>query len=216
MKSSTCQVAEADPTPGEGERQQGQKKKGQDPLLHWLEVHTQSPCQKRRQENVEPTPLQSRPADQRMTQGHPEAWPETAPKSPTVAIPSFEIRSTDSDPQGDPILKEYRTANQSRLRYDRVCENNTPDPQGDPIAKQLRIDERKKPSFRSSAQKSATRPEMGDPIAKARHQPLGKVRKKSSFRLRSGTTPTRQGDPIAKTPTKHQEGGGRDFVPIED
>ena len=59
-----------------------------------------------------------------------------------------------------------------------MCENNTTDPQGDPIAKQLRIDERKKPSFRSSAQKSATRHEMGDPIAKARHQPLGKVRKK--------------------------------------
>ena len=178
MKSSTCQAAEADPTPREGERQQGQKKKGQDPLLRWLEVHTQSPRQKRRQQNVEPTPLQSRPADQRMTQGHPEAWPETAPKSPTVAIPSFEIRSIDPDPTGDPILKEYRTANQSRLRYDRVCENNTPDLQGDTIAKQLRIDEWKKPSFRSRAQKSATRPEMGDPIAKARHQPLGKVRKK--------------------------------------
>ena len=31
-----------------------------------------------------------------------------------------------------------------------------------------------------------------------------------------GQTPTRQGDPIAKTLTKHQEGGGRAFVPIED
>ena len=95
-------------------------------------------------------------------------------------------------------------------------EKNTHDPQGDPIAKQRRIDERKKPSFRSSAQKSATRPETGDPIAKSWRQQLGKVRKESSFRLRSETNSTRQGDPIAKTPTKHQEGGGRDFVPIED
>ena len=49
-----------------------------------------------------PTPLQSRPADHRLTHGHPEAWPETAPKNPTVAIPSFEIRSTDPDPTGGP------------------------------------------------------------------------------------------------------------------
>ena len=96
------------------------------------------------------------------------------------------------------------------------CEKNTHDPQGDPIAKQRRIDERKKPSFRSRAQKSAIRPETGDPIAKARRQPLGKVRKESSFRSRSETKSTRQGDLIAKTPTKQQDGGGRDFVPIED
>ena len=31
-----------------------------------------------------------------------------------------------------------------------------------------------------------------------------------------GQTPTRQGDPIAKTLTMHQEGGRRAFVPIED
>ena len=46
VKGSTCQADEADPTLEEGERQQGQKKKGQDPLLRWLEGHTQSPRQK--------------------------------------------------------------------------------------------------------------------------------------------------------------------------
>ena len=70
------EAAEADQSPGEGERQHGQKKKGQDPLLRWLEGYTQRPRQKRRQQNVEPTPLQSRPADQRMTQRHPEDGPE--------------------------------------------------------------------------------------------------------------------------------------------
>ena len=49
VKDITCQAAEADPTPEEGERQQGQKKKGQDPLLRWLEGHTQRPRQKRGQ-----------------------------------------------------------------------------------------------------------------------------------------------------------------------
>ena len=130
---------------------------------------------------------------------------KNAPKSP---IPSLKIRSTDPDPtRGDPILKEYRPAIQSRLRYDRVGET-TLDPQGDPIAKQLRIDERKKPSFRSSAQKCGTRPDTADPIAKARHQPLGKEREESAFRSRSETNSTLQGDLIAKTPIKHQEGGG--------
>ena len=212
MKSSTCQAAEADPTPGEGERQQGQ-----DPLLRWLEVHRQESKPEAKTIERGPTPLQSRPADHRLTQGHPEAWPENRSQEPHCSNSFNRDQINRSRPdRGTPILKEYRTANQSRLRYGRVCEKNTPDPQGDPIAKQLRIDERKKPSFRSSAQKSGTRPETGDPIAKARHQPLGKVRKKSSIRSSSGTTPTRQGDPIAKTPTKHQEGGGRDFVPIED
>ena len=46
--------------------------------------------------------------------------------SPTVAIPSFEIRSKIQTRQGDPILKEYQTANQSRLRYDRVWETTHP------------------------------------------------------------------------------------------
>ena len=78
--------------------------------------------------------------------------------------------------RGDPILKEYRPDIQSRLRYDRVGEKHTR-PAGWPIMKQLRIDERKKPSFWSSAQKCATRPDTGDPIAKAQHQPLGKVRR---------------------------------------
>ena len=53
------EAAEADQSPGEGERQQGQKKKGQDPLLRWLEGHTLSPRQKRRQQNVEPTPFRA-------------------------------------------------------------------------------------------------------------------------------------------------------------
>ena len=141
---------------------------------------------------------------------------KNAPKSPTVLIPSFEIRSSDPDPTG--VTPSWRNTDQiSKADFVTIeWEKNTLDPQGDPIAKQLRIDEWKKPSFRSSAQKCATRPDTDDPIAKARHQPLGKVREESSFRSRSETNSTRQGDLIAKTPTKHQEGGGRDFVPIED
>ena len=58
---------------------------------------------------------------------------------------------------------------------------------------------------------------MGDPIAKARHQPQGKVGQTS---LRSDRdleqTTTRQGDPIAKTRSIHQEGEARAFDPIED
>ena len=36
------EAAEADQSPGEGERQRDQKKEGQDPLLRWLEGHTES------------------------------------------------------------------------------------------------------------------------------------------------------------------------------
>ena len=164
---------------------------------------------------MEPIPLQSRPADQRMTQRHPEDSRKKCSQEPNCSNSFIRDQIDRSGPdRGDPILKEYRPDIQSRLCYDRVGEN-TLNPQGDPIAKQLRIDERKKPSFRSSAQKSATRPDTGDPIAKARHQPQGKEREESSFRSRSETNSTLQGDLIAKTPTKHQEGGGRVFVPIE-
>ena len=78
-KKNHREAAEADQSPGEGERQQGQKKKGQDPLLRWGEGYTPSPRQKRRQQNMEPTLLQSRLADQRMTQRHPEDGPEKTP-----------------------------------------------------------------------------------------------------------------------------------------
>ena len=155
---------------------------------------------------MEPTPLQSRPADQRMTQRHPEDGRKKRSQEPNCSKSFIRDQIDRSRPdRGDPILKEYRPAIQSRLRYDRVGEN-TLDPQGDPIAKQLRIDERKKPSFRSSAQKCGTRPDTGDPIAKARHQPLRKEREESSLRSRSETNSTLQGDLIAKSPTKHQEG----------
>ena len=149
-----------------------------------------------------------------MTQGHPEDWSENRSQEPNWSNSFIQDQINRSRPdRGTPILKEYRSAIQSRLRYDRVREKTHPTRR---VTPSRRIDERKKPSFRSSAQKSATRPDTGDPIAKARHQPLGKARKESSFRSRSETNSTRQGDPISKTPTKHQEGGGRDFVPIED
>ena len=62
-----------------------------------------------------------------------------------------------------------------------------------------------------------TRPKMGDPIAKARHRPQGKVRQTSLRYDRDlEQTTTRQGDPIAKTQSTHQEGGARAFDPIED
>ena len=58
---------------------------------------------------------------------------------------------------------------------------------------------------------------MGDPIAKARHRPQGKVRQRSLRYDRDlEQTTTRQGDPIAKTRSTHQEGGARAFDPIED
>ena len=76
VKRITVRPPKQTDPPGEGERQQGQKKKGQDPLLWWLEGYTQSPRQKRRQLNVEPSPLHSRLADQRMTNRHPEDGPE--------------------------------------------------------------------------------------------------------------------------------------------
>ena len=105
------EAAEADQSPGEGERQQGQKKKGQDPLLRWWEGYTQRPRQKRRQQNVEPTLLQSRLADQRMTQRHPRGRAgKKAPKNPTVLIPSFEIRLSDPDPTG--VSPSWRNTDQ--------------------------------------------------------------------------------------------------------
>ena len=165
---------------------------------------------------MEPTLLQSRPADQRMTKRHPKDGRKKRYQEPNCSNSLIRDQIDRSRPdRGDPILKEYRPAIQSRLRYEQVGEN-TLDLQGDPIAKQLRIDELKKPSFRSSVQKSVTRPGTGDPIAKAWHQPLGKKRDETSFRSRSETNSTLQSDLIAKTPTKHQEGGGRVFVPIKD
>ena len=110
--------------PGEGERQQGQKKKkGQDPLRRRLEGHTQSPRQKRRQRNVEPSPLQSLPADQRMTKTHPEDGPEKRSQEPNRRNSFTRDQIVRSRPEnGDPILKEYRPDNQRRLRGDRVGE----------------------------------------------------------------------------------------------
>ena len=139
-----------------GREATGPEEEGQNPLLRWLEGYTPSPRQKRRQQNVEHTPLQSRPADQRMTQRHPEDGRKKRSQEPNCSNSFIRDQIDRSRPdRGDPILKEYRSAIQSRLRYDRVGEN-TLDPQGDPIAKQLRIEERKKPSFQSSAQKSGT------------------------------------------------------------
>ena len=47
VNDNTRQAAEADPTPDGGERQQGEKKKGQDPLLRRLEDHKHRTRQKR-------------------------------------------------------------------------------------------------------------------------------------------------------------------------
>ena len=110
--------------PGEGDRQQGQKKKkGQDPLLRWLEGYPQSPRQKRRQLNVEPSPLQSRPADQRMTKTHPEDGPEKRSQEPNCSNSFTRDQNVRFRPEkGDPVLKEYRPDIQRRLRFDRVGE----------------------------------------------------------------------------------------------
>ena len=84
--------------PGEDERQQGQKKKkDQNPHRRWPEGYTQSPRQKRRQRNVEPSSPQSRPKDDKKPT--PRTGRKNAPKSPTLVIPSLEIRTLDSDPK---------------------------------------------------------------------------------------------------------------------
>ena len=70
---------------------------------------------------MEPIPLQSRPADQRMTQGHPEARPDRS-QEPNCSNSFIRDQIKDPDPTGGPILKEYQTANQSWLRSDRVWE----------------------------------------------------------------------------------------------
>ena len=107
---------------GEGEKQQGQKKKkGQDPLLRWLEGYRQSPRQKQRQLNVEPSPLQSRLADQRMTKT--EDRPEKHSQEPNCSNSFTRDQNVTFRPEkGDPILKEYRPDIQRRLRFDRVGE----------------------------------------------------------------------------------------------
>ena len=80
------------PNPRTGaKRQQGEKKKGQAPHLRRLEYHKTGPARSE-DSNVEPTSLQSRTDYQRKAQSHPEVKPDCS-KSPTVAIPSIEIRS---------------------------------------------------------------------------------------------------------------------------
>ena len=80
------------PNPRTGaKRQQGEKKRGQAPHLRRLEYHKTGPARSE-DSNVEPTSLQSRTDNQRKAQSHSEAKPDCS-KSPTVAIPSIEIRS---------------------------------------------------------------------------------------------------------------------------
>ena len=80
------------PNPRTGaKRQQGEKKRGQAPHLRRLEYHKTGPARSE-DSNVEPTTLQSRTDYQRKAQSHSKAKPDCS-KSPTVAIPSIEIRS---------------------------------------------------------------------------------------------------------------------------
>ena len=81
------------PNPRTGaKRQQGEKKKGQAPLLRRLEYHKTGPA---RSEDSKMWNLHRYRAE-RTTKGRHKATPRqsrTARKSPTVAIPSIEIRS---------------------------------------------------------------------------------------------------------------------------
>ena len=109
-----------------GGREATGPEEGQNPLLRWLEGYTPSPRQKRRQQNVEPTLLQSRPADQRVTQRHPEDGRKKHSQEPNCSNSFIRDQIDRSRPdRGDPILKEYRQDIQSRLRYDRVGEKHT-------------------------------------------------------------------------------------------
>ena len=93
VNDNTRQAAEADPTPETGaKRQQGEKKKGQAPLLRRLEYHKTGPA---RSEDSKKWNIHRYRAE-RTTKGRHKATPRqsrTARKSPTVAIPSIEIRS---------------------------------------------------------------------------------------------------------------------------
>ena len=95
------EATEADQSPGEGERQQGQKEKGQDPLLRWLEGHIQKPTPEAKTTECgthSATEQTGRPKDDtKTTLG---LAGKAAPTNPTVPIPSFEIRSVDPDPIG--------------------------------------------------------------------------------------------------------------------
>ena len=81
------------PNPRTGaKRQQGEKKEGQAPLLRRLEYHKTGPA---RSEDSKMWNLQRYRAE-RTTKGRHKATPRqsrTARKSPTVAMPSIEIRS---------------------------------------------------------------------------------------------------------------------------
>ena len=92
VNDNTRQAAEADPTPERGRNgNRARRKRGQAPHLRRLEYHKTGPARSE-DSNVEPTSLQSRTDYQRKAQSHSEAKPDSS-KSPTVAIPSIEIRS---------------------------------------------------------------------------------------------------------------------------
>ena len=99
MNDNTRQAAEADPTPDGGERQQGEKKKGQAPLPRRLEYHKHRTRQKRGQENVAPTSLQSRTDYQRKVQSHPEAKPDRS-EEPNCSNSFNRDQIKDLDPLG--------------------------------------------------------------------------------------------------------------------
>ena len=106
------------PIPRGGREATGPEEEGQNPLLRWLEGY--------RMWNPPPPPLQSRPADQRMTQRHPEDSRKNRSQEPNCSISFTRDQIDRSRPdRGDPILKEYRPDIQSRLRYDRVGEKHT-------------------------------------------------------------------------------------------
>ena len=89
------EAAEADQSPGEGERQQGQ-----DPLLRRREGHTKSTPEAKTTEcgTHSATEQTGRPKDDTKTSRGLAG--KTAPKNPIEAIPSLEIRSVDPDPIG--------------------------------------------------------------------------------------------------------------------
>ena len=99
-------------------------------------IHTESSPEAKTTKCGTPPPPPPRFRADQPTKGWHKDTPRTAgknaPKSPTVVVPSFEIRSTGPDPTGDPIFKEYRPDIQSRLRYDRVGEKKHTRPAGWP------------------------------------------------------------------------------------
>ena len=124
------EAAEADQSTRGGREATGPEDEGQRPTPTLARgIHTKSSPEAKTTEcgTPPPPPLQSRPANLRMTQRHPEDGRKKRSQEPNCSNSFTRDQIVRSRPdRGDPILKEkaYRPDIQRRLRYDRVGENS--------------------------------------------------------------------------------------------